>query len=195
MFAWYSSHRQAKPLGGPALRSGQVMTAYFLIAAAAACGQQTVSAPKNSSSAAIATSPATAAMTREEMYAHLSSEAKKFEGHHRLVKQLIKVVRPTIAHIEAKKRSTEGPTTSTSRKPAESVVEEAGSGVVVERNGRFYVITNFHVIEGAAMDDIKVEVDGRFHTPTRLLHDRDTDLSVISLSGTEFVPARVSDSS
>jgi serine protease Do len=129
------------------------------------------------------------------MFEALAAEADRFEGQHRMVKQLIKVVNPTVAHIEAKKRPADSPSSGSSRRPAESIVEEAGSGVVIERNNRFYVITNFHVIEGSSLDDIKVEVAGKYHTPIRLLHDRDTDLSVMSLSGSDLIPARLGDSS
>jgi serine protease Do len=133
-------------------------------------------------------------MTRDQMFDALAAEAERFEGQNRMVKQLIKFVSPTVAHIEAKKRSSESPSGSAGRR-SESIVEEAGSGVVIERSKRFYVVTNFHVIEGSALDDIKVEVGGKWYTPIQVMHDRDTDLSVLSLSGTEWVPARLGDSS
>jgi serine protease Do len=158
--------------------------------------QQTVSSPTTTSAGLTKeVRPTSARLTRDQMFSHLAAEADKFEGQHRLVKQLIKVVRPSVAHIEAKKRSVESPSNGSNRSSSESVIEEAGSGVVIERNNRYYVITNFHVIENSAVGDIKVEIDGRFHSPIRLLHDRDTDLSVISLSGTDFEPARLADSS
>lgn len=157
--------------------------------------QQTVSSPTASTGVGNERPFASDSLTRDQIYDHLAAEARKFDGQNRLVKQLIKAVRPSVAHIEAKKRSTEGPSSGSSRKSADSVVEEAGSGLVFERQNRFYVITNFHVIEGANIDDIKVEVDGRIHSPIRLLHDRDTDLSVISLNGTDFQPARLANSS
>jgi len=59
------------------------------------------------------------------------------------------------------------------------VIEEAGSGVVIQYRGRFYVITNFHVIEDATAADIQVEIGGKIFFPNRLVHDRETDLSVL----------------
>jgi serine protease Do len=168
----------------------------YLFCSEVSCGQ-TISSPASASTAnEVAEIPhlKTSAMTREQMFAHLAAEADKFEGQHRLISQLVKVVRPTIAHIEAKKRSPQVPSSGSNRKSTESVVEEAGSGVVIERNKRFYVITNFHVIDGASLDDIRVEVDGRYYTPIRLFHDRDTDLSVISLSQSDLIPAHLGDS-
>ncbi len=132
-------------------------------------------------------------LTREEMFDALAVDANRLEAQNRLVKQLIKLTAPTVAHIEAKKRSSERPSGGTT-KGKESVIEEAGSGVVIEHRGRFYVVTNYHVIEGSDLQDIKVECDGKYFTPTRLLHDRDTDLSVMSISGQEIVSARLGDS-
>jgi serine protease Do len=74
------------------------------------------------------------------------------------------------------------------------MIEEAGSGVVVKYGDKFYVITNFHVIEGCRPGDIRVEIDGRLHYPARLMHDRQTDLSVIALTGNDFVASRLGDS-
>ena len=137
--------------------------------------------------------PPVATLSRDEMYNELAIEASKHDRHHALLKRLIKIVSPSVAHIEAKKRqpASESRTSNNSQPPAEI---EAGSGVVIERNHRIYVITNFHVVENSELSDITVECDGRIYTPSRLLHDRESDLSVMAIAQSDLAPARLGDS-
>lgn len=133
--------------------------------------------------------------TRDQMYEDLAVEADAHQRHHSLLKQLIKIVSPSVAHVEAKKREPNSGSSASTNARSPVVVEEAGSGVVVLRNHRTYVITNYHVIENAQIEDIKVEVEGRFYTPSRLLHDRETDISIMAIEASDLVPARLGDSS
>jgi len=127
------------------------------------------------------------------MYKKLAEEEVALTRQFSLLKKLVKTVGPSVAHIEAKKRQASNATSSSkSRRPV--VVEEAGSGVVISYRGAFYVITNYHVIESSEMRDILVEVDGKIYTPSRLIHDRETDLSVIGLSKTDLIPSRLGNS-
>ena len=85
--------------------------------------------------------------------------------HHSLLKKIVKAAGPGIAHIEAKKRPKQtNQASSIKRRPV--VIEESGSGVVIQYRGRFYVVTNFHVIEDAAAADIQVEIGGKLFFPT-----------------------------
>jgi serine protease Do len=146
-----------------------------------------LSTPANPSSANL--------LTREEMFSALAEEASFFERKNRLFKQIVQLVSPSVAHIEAKKKVRELPTGSVSRDRQDSYIEEAGTGVVIQRNNRFYVVTNYHVIENADLKDIKIENGGRRFVPTRLMHDRESDLSVIAVSGNDLIPAKLGDSS
>lgn len=147
--------------------------------------------------------PATAAQLaperqqQEEIYEQLIAESAALNRQHSLLKTLIKAVGPSVAHIEAKKRQKNDITgsSSSSKKRTPVVIEEAGSGVVVQRNGRFYVITNYHVIEDSGLEDIRIEANGRIYSPARLMHDRETDLSVMALAKTGLNAARLGDSS
>ena len=138
---------------------------------------------------------ATPSVTRRDaMYKKLAEEAAGMNRQYSLLKKLVKTVAPSVAHIEAKKRQKASASSSSkARRPV--VIEEAGSGIVVKRRGAFYVITNYHVIEDSELNDIRVEAAGRIYTPTRLIHDRETDLSVIALSKTDLTPCRIGDSS
>ena len=133
---------------------------------------------------------------RDQLYADLGKSASLIEQHYRHIKRIVSVVAPTVVHVEAKKRQK----TSASRRADQSqelrpaIVEETGAGVVFQKGGRMYVLTNFHVIENSSINDIRLEADGRVFNPTRLLHDRETDLSVLEVNEPGLVAARMGDS-
>lgn len=132
---------------------------------------------------------------RDAMYKKLAEEEVALTRQFSLLKKLIKTVGPSVAHIEAKKRQKSNATSRSSSDSRRSVVvEEAGSGIVIQYRGGMYVVTNYHVIESSEVRDINVEVAGRNYVPRRLIHDRETDLSVIGLSETDLVPCRLGNS-
>ena len=114
--------------------------------------------------------------SRDLAYNDLAKEAEAMLRQHSLLKKIVKASGPGIAHIEAKKRPKQP--ANSKRRPV--VIEEAGSGVVIQYRGKFYVITNFHVIEDAAAADIQIEIGGKLFFPKRLVHDRET-LSLIHI--------------
>ena len=131
--------------------------------------------------------------SRETAYQNLAQEAEVMIRQHSLLKKVVKAAGPGIAHIEAKKRpKSTNQSSASKRRPV--VIEEAGSGVVIQYRGRFYVITNFHVIEDAAAADIEIEIGGKFFFPKRLIHDRETDLSVLELTTKQLSPSRLGNS-
>lgn len=139
-----------------------------------------------------ATSKPALASPRDRLYQDLAAASSALTKQNNLLRKLVKIVGPSVAHIEAKKRQKSSVTSgnaANARRPV--VVEEAGSGVVIEHNGNYYVITNYHVIESAGINDIRIEVDGRIFSPSRLVHDRQTDISVISLNSKNLIPCRI----
>lgn len=136
------------------------------------------------------------ALTREALYQDLEKQAALLEQQYRHVKQIFRTVSPTVAHIEAKKREAAN-SSSTSRSLSDQrvvVIEEAGAGVVIQYRGRTYVITNYHVIESSDVEDIRIESDGIVYYPTRAIHDKATDLSVLVVSKRGLTPAKLGDS-
>ena len=133
---------------------------------------------------------------RDELYQQLDKNATLIEQHYRHIKRIANVVEPTIVHVEAKKRQK----SSASKLPEKTselrtvIVEEAGAGIIFERNRRFYVMTNFHVVENSNVNDIRLEAAGQVFYPVRLLHDRETDLSVMEVSEPDLLSARIGDS-
>ena len=131
--------------------------------------------------------------SRDEAYQAIAKEAEMLTRQHSLLKKIVRAAGPGIAHIEAKKRPKQTNLTSNSkRRPV--VIEEAGSGVVIQYRGKYYVITNFHVIENAAAADIQIEIGGKIFFPNRLVHDRETDLSVLELTTQQLQSSRLGNS-
>lgn len=131
--------------------------------------------------------------SREALYKDLEKQAASLDRHYKLIKQIVQTVAPTVAHIEAKKRQSANSSGSSSDQRV-VVVEEAGAGVVIQYRGRTYVITNYHVIESSGISDIRVESDGIVYYPTRAIHDRATDLSVLEVDKRGLTPAKLGDS-
>jgi serine protease Do len=139
-----------------------------------ACGEET-SADENS--------PA----VRDRLFAELAREVTELERHVGVLKKAVRLVKPAVVHIEAKKSED----TASRRR----TVEEAGSGVVIESKGRYYVITNRHVVNGAPLKSIKIHLaDGRDLNPTQVWSDRGSDVAVMAITAPELVPARIGNS-
>ncbi len=113
---------------------------------------------------------------RERQFEALANQAIFVEQQYSLIKNVVKTVRPTVVHIEAKKTSKQNPNETPAKS---SYIEEAGSGIIIEHGGRHYIVTNYHVIENSEIDEIRIEADGQWFFPTRVVHDRESDLSVL----------------
>lgn len=128
---------------------------------------------------------------REELYRLLHEQAEILEKQAAVVKTVAKLVGPTVVHIEADVSA--GPSLQYGRGRH---VEEAGSGVIIQRNGKHYVLTNRHVIRGAPAEGIKISLaDGRLIHPTRVWKDPDTDVAILAIETPELVAARLGESS
>ncbi|MCO6457206.1 MAG: trypsin-like peptidase domain-containing protein [Pirellulaceae bacterium] len=123
---------------------------------------------------------------REQMFRELADEVAALERQGALLKKAVRLIRPTVVHIEAKKLE-DG---------RRKTVEEAGSGVIIELNTKFYVLTNRHVILDAPMSGLELTLaDGRPVRPVRVWSDQSTDVAVIAVADTDLVAARLGDSS
>ncbi|MDY0167842.1 MAG: trypsin-like peptidase domain-containing protein [Thermoguttaceae bacterium] len=128
---------------------------------------------------------------RAELYRVLEQNAKVLEAQSAVVKAVARLVGPAVVHIEADA----GPRPSLqlgSRKPQ---AEEAGSGVIVEYRGKFYVLTNRHVVRNSSAEGIRIYLqDGRMVSPTRVLGDEESDIGVMAISATRLMAAPIGDS-
>lgn len=126
---------------------------------------------------------------RERMYREVADDVAMLERQGHILKKVIQLAQPTVVHIDAKKL---GDSLGRSKS-----IEEAGSGTIVEVGGRYYVLTNRHVIKHATLDNIHIKLaTGQEVLPTRVWADSETDVAVMAIDDAEdVVPAKLGDSS
>lgn len=126
---------------------------------------------------------------REQLYAELIQDVEALDQHLGLLKRVVRLVKPTVVHIEAQKPAVSN--SRISRRP----LEEAGSGVIIKINDRFYILTNRHVISDAGLRNITIKFsDGRIAHPTNVWSDQETDVAVMAISRTDLTPTRIGNS-
>jgi serine protease Do len=137
----------------------------------------------------LAADPGLDPSARDRLYQQLYQDVAELERHSNILKTVVKLVTPTVVHIEAQR--SEG-----SRSYGRTrTIEESGSGVIVQFDGKFYVLTNRHVIRDAPLAAVNIKLgDGRTLHPARVWTDRDTDIAVMALEATGLAAARIGDS-
>jgi serine protease Do len=127
---------------------------------------------------------------RAELQKELERHAKLIEAQSAVVKIVAKLVGPSVVHIES-----DVPSENNSGQSRNRHVEEAGAGVIIQQQGAYYVLTNSHVIRGAADKAIRINLaDGRRIHPTKVLQDKETDVAVLAVSAPDLVAAPLGDS-
>ncbi len=128
---------------------------------------------------------------RAELYRVLEQNAKVLEAQSAAVKAVARLIGPAVVHIEADS----GPRPSLQFGGRKPQTEEAGSGVIVEYRGDFYVLTNRHVVRNSAPEGISIYLwDGRMVTPTRVLGDDESDIAVMAILATRLIAAPIGNS-
>ncbi|MEM9824993.1 MAG: trypsin-like peptidase domain-containing protein [Planctomycetota bacterium] len=125
---------------------------------------------------------------REQMFQELEAEFATFDRLGSLVRRVATLVKPSVIHIEAHK--TEG-----SGSKSQSY-DEAGSGVIYRgADGADWVLTNRHVIHGAAPGQILLrDWLGNEFAPVKVLTDASTDVAIMKLPTVDLPPAKIGDS-
>ena len=127
---------------------------------------------------------------RAELYHTLRKQAQVLEAQASIVKMVAKLIGPAVAHIEA-----DVPPRAVGLYGRRPLIEEAGSGVVVRLEGKYYVLTNGHVVRKSAPEGIKIKLaDGRQIHPEKVWDDPETDVAVMAISAPDLVAAEVGDS-
>ncbi len=128
---------------------------------------------------------------RAKMYDSLAREVAAMERQSSALKTVVKLVQPTVVHIEAEKADA-----TSLRFGRKDHVEEAGSGFIVKINHQDYVVTNWHVVKAAAKENIRIRLsDGRQLHPTKApLNDHETDIAVMAISAPGLIASRLGES-
>lgn len=125
---------------------------------------------------------------RDQLYAELAREAEALDRYFGLLKRIIRVVKPTVVHIEAKRKEYDNYRRSRQ-------VEEAGSGTILRLNEKYYVLTNRHVINKTELRNIDIKLtDGRVTHPVKVWSDPGTDVAVMEMAEMNLTSARIGDS-
>jgi serine protease Do len=126
---------------------------------------------------------------RARQFEKLAQDVARLEQEGNVLKQVVKLVRPNVVHIEAEK------TDPLAKRYSHQSIEEAGSGTILQLADKFFVLTNRHVIKAATVNNIHIKLyDGRTITPTQVWSDPETDVAIMSVSAAHLVPARLGDS-
>ena len=153
-------------------------------------GQVVAPAPAPLASAVVSAVPAgtdSEVERRAELRRVLDRNAPILEAQAAVLKAAAKLVGPSVVHIEA-----DVPQRVAAR---DRQLEEAGSGIIVERGGKFYVITNRHVFRDAPADDVRIHLaDGRVLHPRRILDDTESDVGVLPIEADHLIAASIGDS-
>ncbi len=126
------------------------------------------------------------AEARDKLYREILAEVIALEKQGNLLKKVVRLVKPTVVHIEA---------TREDDLPRRKPVEESGSGVILRYGEKHYVITNRHVIDESPLTGIKVKLwDGRVIYPSKRWTDPETDIAVLAVTAPKLIPVRIGDS-
>lgn len=122
---------------------------------------------------------------RNQIYREISQETQVLSKQISLLKKIVKVVRPTVVHIEINAGGSRR-----NRQP-----DETGSGVIFKRGNKFFVLSNRHLVRYADADELTIRLsDGRELRPTSIRVDAGTDIAVLELDTDRLTAARIGDS-
>jgi serine protease Do len=124
------------------------------------------------------------------IYGQLSRQYAQFEHVDRSFELVARAISPSVVHLVAHKPG------KRDEEPHAAEIEETGSGVIVRGEGKgLFVLTNNHVVTGAAVGQIDVFLsDGRSFHPSRLWADTKADIAVLKLDRTDLPAARLGNS-
>ena len=109
------------------------------------------------------------------------------------IRKAVEIAGPSVVHIESKQIKTV-PSTRNSR-GTKMQVEESGSGIIADIDGKRIVLTNRHVVEGVPLDAITILTkDRHLLTPTLVLTNADFDVAAVVVAEEGLTSARFADS-
>jgi serine protease Do len=126
---------------------------------------------------------------RAELVRILRENAPVLEAQSAVVRAVAALIGPTVVYIEADVPN------QTLQYARERHVEEDGSGVIIQWKGKYYVLTNRHVVRDAPPSAVRIHLaDGRQLHPLRILDDAGMDIAVLAIEAADLVAAPVGDS-
>ncbi|GAB6164602.1 trypsin-like peptidase domain-containing protein [Thermostilla marina] len=128
--------------------------------------------------------------SREALRQELAKHAAVLESYSKAIRIIAKLIEPAVVHIEARV-----PGRRALQQGPQAPVEEAGAGVIVTINDKYYVVSNRHIVKGALPPRISIHLyDGRRIQPDVLWTDPETDIAVMAISAPRIAAAAIGDS-
>lgn len=127
---------------------------------------------------------------RQAAYERLKSQTTDLQSHFATLKEVVKLVRPAVVHIEVVHPGAPRPAVA-----RRGTADETGSGVIVEIDGKNYILTNRHLVRFAQPESIAAKfANGRRISPTRIWQDAPTDIAVLAVGDEKLQSAHVGNS-
>lgn len=122
----------------------------------------------------------------DNAYNELRNRPSPLQDGSELLVKISRLTTNSVVHIQSERKKAKG-----------GIVEETGSGVIVESHKAkgFFVVTNSHVVSSATLSNISIHLhDGRVLHPTQIWSDEKTDVAIMKVSPTDLQAARWGDS-
>jgi S1-C subfamily serine protease len=126
-------------------------------------------------------------LTNNERAAHTATDDELLDAYSKAVITAAERVSPSVVYIEVQ-QSTNNRRPNAPRLPREA--RGSGSGFIFTPDG--FILTNSHVVHGAAMIEVTVTDGSKYHAEL-IGDDPDTDLAVIRIHAPNLVPAQLGD--
>jgi S1-C subfamily serine protease len=184
MILTHSFRQKITQRGAPFLAAS--LCAYFFTVPVSAQLTNLATASPAAASANGGPLPTSPPTQRDAEYASLARDVQTLDREFGIVKRVVKLITPAVVHIESKPLP---------KFQGLLHVEEAGSGVIVQFDSKYYVLTNRHVIRHSSPDKIEVHLsDGRVFHPTQIWSDSETDIAALATDASNLAAARLGDS-
>ena len=125
---------------------------------------------------------------RDALFAELEKHSAILKAQEKVLKIVSEIISPSVVHITSDSVKT-GPRGERIKQ------HDEGSGIIIQRQERFFILTNHHVIKDALNDNIEIQfTDNRTTNPIHVWYDKETDIAVLEVKEKELIPAKIGDS-
>lgn len=144
---------------------------------------------ENSKSKEKKNSPQTSDLSeRDALFAELEKQSAILKAQEKVLKIVSEIISPSVVHLTSD---------SVKRGPRGERIKQhdEGSGIIIQHQDRFFILTNHHVIKDALNENIEIQYfDNRTGTPIRVWYDKETDIAVLEVKEKGLIPAKIGDS-
>ncbi len=131
---------------------------------------------QNTLPASLERGPTLSPEKQTELQQELQRHMAVLDAQSAVLKTVAKLVGPSVVFVESERKVDQ-------RQMRQQSVQEDGSGVIINWKGKFYILTNRHVIRDAPPEAIKIDLaDGRRIVPEKIWGEEASDVAVMAIS-------------